>query len=80
MFIFIDFMSETSFSKKNISNSLRTAYTTDGKMYNLYLSDNELKKVKNSLQIGIEVKQITEYTGIDFDNISKDDLLSIIQC
>ena len=59
---------------------MRTAYTTDGKMYNLYLSDNELKKVKNSLQIGIEVKQITEYTGIDFDNISKDDLLSIIQC
>ena len=79
MFIIIDFMSETSFSK-NISNSLRTAYTTDGKMYNLYLSDNELKKVKNSLQIEIEVKQITEYTGIDFDNISKDDLLSIIQC
>ena len=77
-------MSE-SVATKNTSNASRIAYTTDGKMYNLCLYNNELEKVEKSLHIEIQTKYIKEistnkYTGIDFNNISKNDLLSIIQC
>ena len=75
-------MSE-SVSQKKTSNVSRIAYTTDGEMYNICLSNKELEKVEKSLRLGIQIEYIKKnstYNGIDFNNISKDDLLSIIQC
>ena len=53
-------MSESDLKKNTSNASPRIAYTTDGKMYTLCLSDNELKEVGKSLKVGIQIKYIKE--------------------